>query len=186
VSVVTVTDEDAAFGAALDRALYEAHADVVVTSGGVSAGAYEVVKNVLRHRIEFVTVAMQPGKPQAFGRIGDALVFGLPGNPVSVAVSFEVFVRPALLALQGRAELQRPVLRLPAATGWRTPAGRRQYLPAAIDRTDPAAWTVRPATPGGSGSHLAAGLARAEAYAIVPAEVAAVTEGDLVDVMLIP
>ena len=77
------------------------------------------------------------------------------------------------------------MLRLTAAQGWRTPPGRRQYLPAAIDRTDPARWTVRPATAGGSGSHLAGGLARAEAYAIVPAEVEAVAAGDLVDVMLI-
>ena len=64
-------------------------------------------------------------------------------------------------------------------------AGRRQYLPAVIDRTDPGSWTVAPATAGGSGSHLAGGLARAEAYAIVGAEVEAVAPGDLVDVMLI-
>lgn len=166
-------------------------ADVVITSGGVSAGAYEVVRQVLASStgagdVVFSEVAMQPGKPQAFGRLTTGgLLFGLPGNPVSVAVSFEVFVRPALLAMQGRRELHRPVLRLPAAVGWRTPPGRRQYLPAAIDRTDPARWTVRPATPGGSGSHLAAGLAHAEAYAVVPAETAAVSAGDLVDVMLI-
>lgn len=161
-------------------------ADVVITSGGVSAGAYEVVKHVLAGEISFTKVAMQPGKPQAFGRLSTgALLFGLPGNPVSVAVSFEAFVRPALLAMQGRANLHRPILRLPAATAWRTPVGRRQYVPAAIDRSDPARWTVRPATPGGSGSHLAAGLAQAQAYAVVPAEVDAVAEGDLVDVMLL-
>ncbi|MER7796109.1 gephyrin-like molybdotransferase Glp [Microbacterium sp. NPDC096154] len=160
-------------------------ADVVITSGGVSAGAYEPVKSALSGEIAFTKVAMQPGKPQAFGRLSDGpLLFGLPGNPVSVAVSFEAFVRPALLAMQGRAELFRPVLRLPAGAGWRTPPGRRQYLPAAIDRSDPARWTVRPATRGGSGSHLAAGLAYAEAYAVVPADVEAVAEGDLVDVML--
>ncbi|MBF0814864.1 molybdopterin molybdotransferase MoeA [Microbacterium paludicola] len=166
-------------------------ADLVITSGGVSAGAYEVVKQVLGSsddgaEIVFAKVAMQPGKPQAFGRLSTgALLFGLPGNPVSVAVSFEAFVRPALLAMQGRAQLQRPVIRLPAAAAWRTPVGRRQYLPAVIDRSDPARWTVRPATSGGSGSHLAAGLAHAEAYAVVPAETEAVAEGDLVDVMLI-
>jgi len=100
-------------------------------------------------------------------------------------VSFEVFVRPALLALQGRTALHRPVLRLPAASGWRTPPGRRQYLPAAIDRSEPGRWTVHPATTGGSGSHLAGGLALAEAFAVVPAEADAVAAGDLVDVMLI-
>ncbi|MDN8549037.1 molybdopterin molybdotransferase MoeA [Microbacterium sp. NM3R9] len=161
-------------------------ADVLITSGGVSAGAYEVVKTELGDALRFSRVAMQPGKPQAFGVLpSGTMVFGLPGNPVSAAVSFEVFVRPALLALQGRSDLQRPALRLPAGTAWRTPPGRRQYLPAAIDRSDPARWTVGPATAGGSGSHLAGGLSRAEAYAIVPAEVLEVSPGDLVDVLLL-
>jgi molybdopterin molybdotransferase len=183
----SVDDTDTAFLAAL-RAAADAGADVVITSGGVSAGAFEVVKNVLQGSdVAFTKVAMQPGKPQGFGRLASgALLFGLPGNPVSSAVSFEVFVRPALLRMQGRSELHRSVIRIPAASGWRTPPGRRQYLPAGIDRTDPARWTVRPATAGGSGSHLAGGLARAEAYAVVPAEIEAVAPGDLVDVMLIP
>ncbi|GAA5206986.1 gephyrin-like molybdotransferase Glp [Microbacterium kyungheense] len=159
-------------------------ADVVVFSGGVSAGAYEVVKSALTGTMSFTKLAMQPGKPQGFGRLpSGALLFGLPGNPVSAAVSFEVFVRPALLRLQDRTAPDRRVLSLPAAAAWRTPPGRRQYLPATIDRTDPRAWRVRPATSGGS--HLAGGLGRAEAYAVVPAEVDAVAAGDLVDVMLI-
>ena len=185
VLVTTVTDDDAVFGAALAHAIDDLGADLVVTSGGVSAGAYEVVRSVLSDRIAFVSVAMQPGEPQAFGHVGGALVFGLPGNPVSVAMSFEAFVRPALLALQGRTNVQRPTIRLPAATGWRSREGRRQFVPAVIDRADSAAWSVRPATPGGSGSHLAAGLAHAEAYAIVPEDVATVNAGDLVDVVLL-
>ncbi|WP_460772379.1 molybdopterin molybdotransferase MoeA [Microbacterium sp. GXF7504] len=182
----TVDDTDEAFLAVLADAA-EAGAEVVITSGGVSAGAFEVVKNVLTGSdVAFVKVAMQPGKPQGFGRLASgALLFGLPGNPVSSAVSFETFVRPALLRMQGRDRIHRPVLRLPAGAAWRTPPGRRQYLPAAIDRSDPARWTVAPATAGGSGSHLAGGLARAEAYAVVPAEVDAVAEGDPVDVMLV-
>ena len=159
-------------------------ADVVVFSGGVSAGAYEVVKTTLAGAMTFSKVAMQPGKPQGFGRLpSGTLLFGLPGNPVSAAVSFEVFVRPALLRLQGRADLQRPTIALPARAGWRTPPGRRQYLPVRIDRSDARAWHALPATTGGS--HLAGGLGRAEAYAVVPAEVAAVAAGDVVDVMLI-
>lgn len=161
---------------ALLAAASDRDADVVVMSGGVSAGAYEVVKGTLT-TMDFAKVAMQPGKPQGFGA-GSPLLFGLPGNPVSVAVSFEVFVRPALLALQGRTQLQRRVLPLPAAEGWRTPPGRRQYLPVVI-----ADGAVHPATPGGS--HLVAGAGRAEAYAIVPAEVESVAPGDVVDVMLI-
>ncbi|BDZ37450.1 molybdopterin molybdotransferase MoeA [Microbacterium suwonense] len=151
-------------------------ADVVITSGGVSEGAYEVVKNVAR--MQFDKVAMQPGKPQGFGD-GEPLLFGLPGNPVSVAVSFEVFVRPALRAMQGAAELDRLVVRLPVIQAWRTPAGRRQYRPVLVTREG-----VRPASSGGS--HLAASLGRAEAYAIVPAEVDRVEVGDVVDVMLVP
>ncbi|GGM37998.1 molybdopterin molybdotransferase MoeA [Microbacterium saperdae] len=160
-------------------------ADVIVFTGGVSAGAYEPVRGAFdgQGEVEFASVAMQPGKPQAFGVLSSgALVFGLPGNPVSVAVSFEVFVRPALLALQGRAEIQRPRASFTADAAWTTPPGRRQYLPAIVDLV---ARTVRPATAGGSGSHLAGGLARARAFAIIPAEVEAVAVGDAIDVMLV-
>jgi len=171
------------------RAVAEASAlgaDVTIFTGGISAGAYEPVKRTLAGSMEFTAVRMQPGKPQGFGATGDGmLLFGLPGNPVSAAVSFEAFVRPALLALQGRTSLDRPLIRLAAKVGWRTPPGRRQYLPAVIDRSDPGRWTVAPATAGGSGSHLAGGLARAEAYAVIAADVEAVAPDDLVDVMLI-
>lgn len=170
---------------AVVEAAEAAGADAIVFSGGVSAGAYEPVRGAFDGggHVEFVAVAMQPGKPQAFGVLPSGLlVFGLPGNPVSVAVSFEVFVRPALLALQGRSDLHRRRLALRAGEGWRTPPGRRQYLPAVVDLH---AGTVRPATAGGSGSHLAAGLARAEALAIVPAELAEVAAGDVVEVLLV-
>ena len=182
VTVVSSLRDDAdAIHALLAHA---ADVDVIVFSGGVSAGAYEPVRQALSERISFVKVAMQPGKPQAFGALDDGrLVFGLPGNPVSVAVSFEVFVRPALLALQGRAVIDRRIARLTASEDWTTPPGRRQYLPAAIDLV---AGTVRPATAGGSGSHLAASLARAEAFAVVSADVSTVSAGDPLDVMLIP
>lgn len=184
---VRVDDGGADFRRIIDETTTgDGRADVVVTSGGVSAGAYEVVKTELGDALRFSRVQMQPGKPQAFGVLpSGTLVFGLPGNPVSAAVSFEVFVRPALLALQGRADLRRPALLLPAAEAWRTPPGRRQYLPATIDRSEPAQWRVRPAAAGGSGSHLAGTLARAEAYAIVPAETATVGPGDLVEVLLL-
>ncbi|MCD2170712.1 molybdopterin molybdotransferase MoeA [Microbacterium sp. JC 701] len=182
VTVISSLRDDAnAIHALLEHA---ADVDVIVFSGGVSAGAYEPVRQALEGRIAFEKVAMQPGKPQAFGALDDGrLVFGLPGNPVSVAVSFEVFVRPALLALQGRTVIDRRIARLTASESWTTPPGRRQYLPAVIDLV---AGTVRPATAGGSGSHLAASLARAEAFAIVPAEVSTVSVGDPLDVMLIP
>ncbi|MDF2507508.1 MAG: molybdopterin molybdenumtransferase MoeA [Microbacterium sp.] len=154
--------------------------DAVIFSGGVSAGAYEPVRQGLSDAMEFVKVAMQPGKPQGFGATAEGmLLFGLPGNPVSVAVSFEVLVRPALLRMQGRHDIHRPRRRLVAGTGWRTPPGRRQYLPAVID----ADGRVHPATRGGSGSHLAVGLGAATAYAIVAAETEQVEVGDLIDVL---
>ncbi|MDE0546068.1 gephyrin-like molybdotransferase Glp [Microbacterium sp. C7(2022)] len=169
------------------RLIEEAEAasvDVIVFTGGVSAGAYEVVKNALGEMMTFSKVRMQPGKPQGFGATpGGTLLFGLPGNPVSAAVSFEVFVRPALLALQGRSLLARPIITVAAGAGWRTPPGRAQFLPVTIDRSDPAAWVAVPATTGGS--HLAGGLGRAEAYALVDADVTSVNAGDLVDVMLL-
>lgn len=169
-----VGDEGDGLRRALDEAS-ERGADLVITSGGVSAGAYEVVKNVAP--MTFVKVAMQPGKPQGFG-VGHPLLFGLPGNPVSAAVSFEVFVRPALLAMQGRTELTRRTVRLPAAEGWRTPPERAQYLPVVIGADG-----VRPASSGAS--HLAASLGRADAYAVIPAEVEKIVPGDVVDVMLV-
>ncbi|WP_295012971.1 gephyrin-like molybdotransferase Glp [uncultured Microbacterium sp.] len=154
-------------------------ADVVIFSGGVSAGAYEPVRQSLAGAMEFGPVAMQPGKPQGFGATAEGmLLFGLPGNPVSSAVSFEVFVRPALLRLLGRPE-QRILRRLPAGAAWRTPPGRRQYLPAVVD----ADGRVVPAARGGSGSHLSVGLGGATAYAIVPADVDEVREGDVLDVL---
>ncbi|HEX5730714.1 gephyrin-like molybdotransferase Glp [Microbacterium sp.] len=171
----TVGDVDDDLRRALAHAT-ELGADAVVTSGGVSAGAYEVVRSAVEG-MTFTKVAMQPGKPQGFAA-GPPLVFGLPGNPVSAAVSFEAFVRPALLTMQGRRQVRRRMLRLPAVEGWRTPRGRVQYLPITL-----ANGGVAPATMGGS--HLAGGLARAEGYAVVPATVDIVAPGDVVDVMLV-
>jgi molybdopterin molybdotransferase len=161
-------------------------ADLVVTSGGVSMGAYDVVKEVLigEAGMRFVQVAMQPGKPQGLGLLEGTPVFALPGNPVSAWVSFEVFVRPALLRLRGLTDLHRPVVTAVVADGWRTPPARQQYMPVVLlDESPDGAPQVRRAVPGGSGSHLVAGLARAEALAVVPAEVEVVEPGDRVRVM---
>ncbi|MGR0218283.1 molybdopterin molybdotransferase MoeA [Agromyces sp. ZXT2-6] len=160
--------------------------DLVVFAGGVSVGAHDVVRQVLGEldTVGFARVAMQPGTPQAFGVLPDGTpVFGLPGNPVSVAVSFEVFTRPALLRMLGRADVRRPTWRAVVEHGWRSPAGRRQYMPVALEVRDglPA---VRPATAGGAGSHLAAGLASADGFAIVPEDVTDVAADDLVEVAI--
>ncbi|MDF1487611.1 molybdopterin molybdotransferase MoeA [Tessaracoccus caeni] len=176
-----VSDDVDDFRAALAEA---ADADVIVTSGGVSVGAFEVVRQVVEGDVEFVKVAMQPGKPQGCGRLrradaGEQALLALPGNPVSVFVSAWVYLRPLLAAFQGVAAPWRG-LRLPAADGWKTPPGRRQYIPVVL--TDDG---VRRSHRLGSGSHLVASLHLAEALAVVPEDVEAVAPGDLLDVFLI-
>ncbi|HYY11579.1 MAG TPA: gephyrin-like molybdotransferase Glp [Kineosporiaceae bacterium] len=170
-----VADEPGAVRAALEAAA--ASADLVLTSGGVSAGTRDTVKEVLTAlgTVRFDKVAMQPGMPQGFGTIGGTPVFTLPGNPVSSMVSFEVFVRPALLAVLGVEGWQRPRVEAAATVGWSAPAGRRQYARATLDRHDGQV-TVTPV--GAQGSHLAADLAVATCLAVVPEDVTRVEPGD--------
>ena len=158
--------------------------DGIVTSGGVSAGAFDVVKAALADEpgVEFVPVAVQPGKPQGLGRLARGTpVWTLPGNPVSSFASFEVFVRPALRRLLGDADGDRPRVRAVADEGWRTPAGRTQLMPVRrVGGDEPV--RVRPATARGSGSHLVARLALAHGLAVVPADVGEVRVGDTLEV----
>ncbi|MGB3697088.1 MAG: gephyrin-like molybdotransferase Glp [Gordonia sp. (in: high G+C Gram-positive bacteria)] len=179
VSVCRVADDEAALTALLAKL----DADAVILTGGASVGAFDVVKAVLdgTGSIAFTTVAMQPGKPQGFG-LTDAgrPVFCLPGNPVSVAVSYEMFVRPALRRMAGHTRIDRPLVTRRAGTGWRSRPGRMQILPAVVDEQ-----TVRPAARGGSGSHLVSSLADATALALVPADVETVAAGDPITVMVL-
>jgi molybdopterin molybdotransferase len=154
-----VPDDVAALDAVLTTALAQRldGVDLLVTSGGVSAGAYEVVKDAMAGRgVEFGKVAMQPGAPQGVGTYRGVAVAALPGNPVSASVSFEVFVRPALRAAMGL-PAERPRVRARLTEGLDSPAGRRQYRRGALDV---ATATVSPV--GGAGSHLLAALARSD------------------------
>lgn len=165
----------------LERAVEAARdADLIVMTGGVSVGAHDPVKELFADgdEVRFVRVLMQPGKPQAFGRLREGpLVFGLPGNPVSVWVSFSVFVKPCLRLMQGFRQVTQKPITAAAERGWKTPVGRTQILPARI--IDHGGFrTVEPAGPGGSGSHLVASLAAANGYAIVEAEIEQVSQGD--------
>ncbi|MGY1916095.1 molybdopterin molybdotransferase MoeA [Blastococcus sp. SYSU DS0973] len=157
-----------------------ATADLLVTSGGVSAGAYEVVKDAFGTlgTVDFVKVAMQPGGPQGAGTVDGVPVVTLPGNPVSAFVSFEVFVRPALRRALGHTAPDR--LRVPArlAGALRSPAGRRQFLRGRYD-----GGVVSQV--GGPGSHLVAHLARANCLVVVPEDVTELPAGAEVDVVLI-
>jgi molybdopterin molybdotransferase len=155
-------------------------ADLLLTSGGVSAGAYEVVKDALGGlgTVEFVKVAMQPGGPQGAGTVEGVPVVTLPGNPVSSFVSFEVFVRPALRRALGHAAPDRLRTSARLTSGLRSPAGRRQFLRGRFD-----AGTVSQV--GGPGSHLVAHLARANCLVVVPEDVTELPAGAEVGVVLI-
>ncbi|MEU8782138.1 gephyrin-like molybdotransferase Glp [Streptomyces sp. NPDC048637] len=164
-------------------------ADILVTSGGVSVGAYDVVKETLTElsadegTVEFRRLAMQPGKPQGFGLIGPDRIplLALPGNPVSSYVSFELFVRPAIRALMGLAEVHRPLTpaRCTEAVA-SSPKGKRQFLRGSYDAE---AGTVTPV--GGAGSHLIKAMAHANALIIVPEDTTEVPAGTDVDVVLL-
>ncbi|WP_062079063.1 molybdopterin molybdotransferase MoeA [Demequina globuliformis] len=163
---------------AVAAALAGVDADLIVTAGGASVGAYDPVKaDLAGHGVEFFAVAMQPGKPQGLGTVNGIPIACLPGNPVSVAVTFHVVVGPMLRALLGAVEPK--VLAAPAAEGWKCPAGRAQFVPAVVESDG----SVRPATGGGSRSHLVASLAAGRVLAVVPAEVEQVYAGDTVGIM---
>ncbi|WP_252445718.1 molybdopterin molybdotransferase MoeA [Pseudonocardia humida] len=159
----------------------EDRVDLVLTSGGVSAGAYEVVKDAFTGRgVEFVKVAMQPGGPQGAGRVGElggVAVVTLPGNPVSSHVSFEVFVRPALRAVLGHPSPERPMRTAVLGESWTSPKGRRQFRRGVLDADGT---TVREV--GTSGSHMLGALARAECLVVVPADVTDLRKGTPVEV----
>lgn len=152
--------------------------DLLVTSGGVSAGAYEVVKDALTTRgVEFTKVAMQPGMPQGLGRYRDVPVVCLPGNPVSTLASFEVFVRPALRRALGHPRPDRAVVRARLVEDLTSPPDKRQFR---RGRLDVGEGTVAPCGPAGSG--FLGWFARADCLIDLPAEVTEVHAGDLVDV----
>ena len=162
-----------------------ANVDAIVTSGGVSMGAYDVVKESLRDQgVDFFQVAMQPGKPQGFGLVGDRKVplFALPGNPVSSYVSFEVFVRPALRRLMGREPELRPTLPARLEHALSSPPGRAQVARAVATHTE-SGWRADPVW--GQASHFVADLARANAFVIVPPEVTRVEAGEEVAMWLL-
>ncbi|MBE9374075.1 molybdopterin molybdotransferase MoeA [Saccharopolyspora sp. HNM0983] len=175
-----VPDDVPAFHAALQPQL--AGTDLILTSGGVSAGAYEVVKDALTgDGMEFGKVAMQPGMPQGAGRYrGGPAVVALPGNPVSSLVSFEVFVRPALRSAAGHARAHRPVRRALLTDEISKPAGKRQFRRGLFD---PVAGTV--ALQGGPGSHLLSALAGANCLLDIPEETTELPPDSPVDVLLL-
>lgn len=161
--------------------------DLILTSGGISAGAYEVVKQALADSdVEFLSVAMQPGGPQAIGLVHGVPFLGFPGNPVSSAVSFEVFLRPALALLCGARPSRRSTARIDAALT--SPAGRTQFRRGIVEDLSAAGTSVVGSTVrevGGASSHLLASLAAANALILIPHAVTDVSAGTEVEVWLL-
>ena len=162
--------------------------DLIVTSGGVSMGVYDVTKSALKEldaEIFFERVALRPGKPTVFARLPNGtLVFGLPGNPVSVAVTFNLFARTALLAMQGAAD---PTLKRETAALARSVKGttdRESYLPAQLTTNDDAELIAFPLKWGGSSDFVA--FALTTALLIVPANLKSIEAGSLVTVLRLP
>ncbi len=177
-----VPDEPRAFLNSLNDQLVRA--DLVVTSGGVSMGDYDVVKEALAPlgTVWFGQVAMQPGKPQGFGTVGEDAVpiVTLPGNPVSAYVSFEQFVLPAIRKLMGRTPYTRPSAEAMVTHALRSPEGRRQFARGSLSVVD-SRLAVTPVGP--QGSHMIGDLAESDALIVVPESVTSVAAGETVTVL---
>lgn len=158
--------------------------DAVITTGGVGPGNHDVMRLVLEAEpgVRAVRVAVRPGQPQCVGNLDSgALIFALPGNPVSAAVSFELFVRPALRAMQGNINVQRPKFQATAAQGWRGARNRLQVLPIVFDPADDT--RCAPAVHASSISHSVGGFGAAEGYALIGPERGDVLAGEHVEVI---
>jgi molybdopterin molybdotransferase len=176
-----VRDDPALLKAAFTRAA--ASADVVITTGGVSVGEADFVKQLMAElgEVLFWKIAMRPGRPMAFGRIGNAFLFGLPGNPVAVAVTFHQFVRDALLHLSGRTHFVIPLLRVSAAEKIRKVPGRTEYQRGILYR-EKDEWRVR--TTGQQGSGVLRSMSEANCFIVLEHERGAVAAGEAVQVQL--
>ncbi|OBK15064.1 molybdopterin molybdotransferase MoeA [Mycobacterium asiaticum] len=174
VATPTAGDDVAQFSAVLDR--YAGESDLIITSGGVSAGAYEVVKDAFGRDgdqgVQFVKVAMQPGMPQGLGLVAGIPIVTLPGNPVSALVSFEVFIRPALRNAMGLPDPQRPQRTALLTESVTSPRGKRQFRRAVLD-----AATGHVTSYGPPASHHLRWLAQANALLDIPEDVVEVPAG---------
>ena len=176
VATVAMTSDDVAvFRDALTR--HAQSADLIITTGGVSAGAYEVVKDSLAEEVEFVKVAMQPGMPQGSGVVADTPIVTLPGNPVSALVSFEVFVRAPLRTAMGLTRADRPRSTATVSEDLVSPPGKRQFRRGVLDREAGTATSYGPPA-----SHHLRWLASADCLLEIEEDVVALPAGSPVRV----
>jgi len=181
IDMGVVRDDPAALEAALREA--GACADAVVTSGGVSVGEADFTRKLMTDLgdVAFWKIAMRPGRPMAFGRIGGAHFFGLPGNPVAVMVTFYEFVRDALLALSGRTDdFALPLFRVPSETSLRKKPGRTEYQRGILSCSPQGEWRVR--ITGQQGSGVLRSMSEANCFIVLEHERGEVKAGDLVSV----
>ncbi len=161
-------------------------ADVVITSGGVSVGEADFVKQLLEKlgEVLFWKIAMKPGRPLAYGRIHDAHFFGLPGNPVSVMVTFYQFVRDALRVLQGERDVGPvPTFKVPLSAAIRKAPGRTEFQRGILASDGSGGWSVR--TTGDQGSGILSSMSHANCFIVLPADCGNCNIGDRVDVQLL-
>ena len=161
-------------------------ADVVITSGGVSVGEADYVKQILDRlgEVLFWKIAMKPGRPLAYGKIGNAHFFGLPGNPVAVMVTFYQFVRDALLHLQGQTAIAPlPTQKVVCTSPIKKAPGRTEFQRGILSRGEDGQWTVR--TTGDQGSGILSSMSQANCFIILPTDLGNVPAGTAVDVQLL-
>ncbi len=175
VDLGRIPDEAALLRTAIARGVEEA--DVIVTSGGVSMGEYDLVKQVLGElgNIEFWQVAMQPAKPFAFGKIGGKPLFGLPGNPVSSFVAFEQFVRPGLLKMMGARSLFRPRVQGRTRVRLATDPEKTVFVRVRTTTEGEVRWSE---PSGGQSSNVLSAVIAGDAFAVVPEGVGEVEAGE--------
>jgi molybdopterin molybdotransferase len=162
-----------------------ANADVVITSGGVSVGEADYVKQLLDKlgEVLFWKIAMKPGRPLAYGKIGQAHFFGLPGNPVAVMVTFYAFVRDALLVLSGRRDAgPMPMFKAVLSAPIRKAPGRTEYQRGILAPSGADGWSVR--TTGDQGSGILSSMSQANCFIVLPTATGNVAAGEMVDVLL--
>ncbi|HEY7359024.1 MAG TPA: gephyrin-like molybdotransferase Glp [Ktedonobacterales bacterium] len=159
-------------------------ADLIITSGGVSVGDYDLVKDIMREQgvIDFWRVNLRPGKPLAFGRLGGTPLLGLPGNPVSAAVTFELFARPVLRKMQGFAQVLRPLVQARLLDSAPEGGNRRHYVRARVELRD-GDFVAR--TTGPQDSHILTSMVGANALLVIPENSPPVSAGEVVQAMLL-
>jgi len=170
---------------AIEKAFAEASeaADVIITSGGVSVGEADFVKQILDRMGEvlFWKIAMKPGRPMAYGKIGRAHFFGLPGNPVAVMVTFYQFVRDALAVLQGQTTTKPlPTMKARCTAPIKKAPGRTEFQRGILSRADDGEWTVRPT--GDQGSGILSSMSQAHCFIVLPTETGNLDAGAIVEV----